>query len=148
MMKPPPKIQRQYFQRTTSNYNQSYHQPSRKLLQSKWLFYSSQWKPHYPPRRYQCPFFNRSMNFTKRNTKPNPKKNMNPRRAPPSPRVHDLHVSSTICYYCGASGHVNYVCPLRKRVDGLKAIWIRKDLLKSLTDHSGLKRIWVPRVNP
>ena len=87
------------------------------------------------------------MTSFKKNNKANHKKNMNHVFAYISSQVQNLHASPIICYHCGAYGHVNLVCPFRRGVNGMKAVWVRKDVLKSLTDQSGPKNSWVPRVN-
>ena len=58
--------------------------------------------------------------------------------------VQNLRASSVVYYYCGALGHFNSICPRRRGIDEMNAIWIRKDVLKLLTNHSGPKNIWVP----
>jgi len=56
-----------------------------------------------------------------------------------------------VCYHCGKTGHVRYVCPsrdhaLKKNFHCVKQIWIRKDEL-SMLKGMGPKQVWVPKTN-
>jgi len=56
-----------------------------------------------------------------------------------------------LCYHCGKTGHVRYVCPSRehafkKSYGCAKQIWVRKDEL-SMLKRMGPKQICVPKPN-
>ena len=144
MNEPLPKSQKEVFQGKSGNFNRSYPQPPRKIFQSKWVSYLSYRGPYYPPRRYQNSSLTRYMSSSKRENKSNSSKSMNHKHISSPLHGHNLHASSDVYYQCGALGHVNYVCPLRRGIDGLNVVWIKKDVLKSLTNHSKSKNIWVP----
>jgi len=56
-----------------------------------------------------------------------------------------------VCYHCGKTGHVRYICSskknaLERNLGYVKQIWVRKEdlfLLKGLRP----KKIWVPKTN-
>ena len=83
----------------------------------------------------------------RRQGKPSPRMSTNLKHVSSRLHVQKLLVSPTICHYCGAFDHMNSMCPHKRGVYAMNAIWVRKDVLRSLTDHSGPKNIWVPRVN-
>ena len=87
------------------------------------------------------------MSSFKRDNKANLKKSMNHKHIPSHVYGHNLHASSVVCYDCGTLGHVNSVCPRRRGINGMKAVLIRKDVLKTLIDCLGPKNSRVPRVN-
>ena len=65
--------------------------------------------------------------------------------------VVNMDTGNIVCYHCGKTGHVRYVCPSRdqafkKNFNCVKQIWIRKDEL-SMLKGMGPKQIWVPKTN-
>ena len=60
-------------------------------------------------------------------------------------------LENIVCYHCGKTEHVRYVCPSRehafkKNFSCVKQIWVRKDEL-SMLKRMGSKQIWVPKIN-
>ena len=147
MIEPPPRPLKQFFQRRSQNFNSPYPQPFRRFFQSRWKPHLSHRGPYYPPKRHQKSSFPRNMETFRMQSKSNPRMSTNLKHVPSHLHVHKLLVSSTICHYCGAFGHVNSMCPHKRGAYAMNDIWVRKDVLRSLTNHSGPKNIWVPQVN-
>ena len=141
MIEPPPRPLKQFFQRRSQNFNSPYPQPPRRFFQSKWKPHPSHRGPYYPPRRHQKPSFPRYMAIFRRQSKPSLRMSTNLKHVLSHLHVHKLLVSSTICHYCGAFGHVNSMCLHRRGAYAMNSIWVKKDVLRSLTDHSGPKNI-------
>lgn len=65
--------------------------------------------------------------------------------------THNTHAhpsnSKIVCFHCGSLGHVNAICPAKKKSNIGKFIWIPKCLLASCSNSPGPKKFWVPKPN-
>ena len=53
---------------------------------------------------------------------------------------------STICHYCGRSGHISHTCSFRRNLNVRnKFVWIPKGQVRSSANHVGPKYKWVPK---